>query len=1024
MDLVDYRKKYIIIIKYKDIDIYINKYSINKDKHSGKLGEVNMSYKIGIDAGSTTLKVVVLDETEEIIYSSYDRHYSQIRKKLLEELDQIQPLVEDKELKIAVTGSAGYGIAEETNLEFVQEVFATAFLVREEKMDIDVVIELGGEDAKIIFLTGGLEERMNSTCAGGTGAFIDQMAALMNISTKELDEMSLQHTSLYSIASRCGVFAKSDIQPLLNQGACKEDISASIFQAVVDQTIVGLAQGRKIEGRVMFLGGPLFFYEGLKRCFKDALKLNEEDAVFPKNGQLFVALGCAKFSENSKKTYSIETLKTILGEEHKKDNRLLQLQPLFQNEEAYKIFKARHDAYQLVKMPIEHYKGKAYLGIDAGSTTTKMVLIGENEEILYEVYASNQGNPVEIIKRELLKVYELCKDKITICGSGVTGYGEELIKHAFKIDIGIVETLAHFTAAHYFDPQVSFILDIGGQDIKCFKIASGRIESIMLNEACSSGCGSFIETFAMQMGYDVKHFAQIALFAKHPVDLGSRCTVFMNSSVKEAQKEGASIEDVSAGLAMSVVKNALYKVIRTTNVEELGDHIVVQGGTLLNDAILRSLELELHKETIRPNIAGLMGAFGVALYAKENVKEKTTLISIEKLEHFRHISKVTNCNLCTNHCHLIVNYFGEKERYISGNRCERPVGKMKEKLPNLYTYKYNKIRKLGVTNGTKGVTVGIPVVLNMYELLPFWSKFFETLGFNVVLSSDSNKKLYRDGEYSIPSDTVCYPAKLAHGHIESLLKLKPDFIFYPCMSYNLDEGISDNHFNCPIVAYYPEVLTSNIEGLKQVEMLTPYIDFNHPKSLSKSLYKLFREKGYDLSKKQIDMALEKGFIALHTYYEDIRIEARMAIDYARLHHKPIVVLAGRPYHIDPEINHGIDQLLNDLGAVVVSEDSICPKDEKPEVNILNQWTYQARLYNTAHYVARQKDIDLIQLVSFGCGTDAITSDEINSILQRAGKLYTQLKIDETSNLGAAKIRIRSMFAKAIEGQGRKSYAKL
>ena len=475
---------------------------------------------------------------------------------------------------------------------------------------------------------------------------------------------------------------------------------------------------------------------------------------------------------------------------------------------------------------------------------------------------------------------------------------------------------------------------------------------------------------------------------------------------------------------MSVVKNALYKVIRTTNVEELGDHIVVQGGTLLNDAILRSLELELHKETIRPNIAGLMGAFGVALYAKENVKEKTTLISIEKLEHFRHISKVTNCNLCTNHCHLIVNYFGEKERYISGNRCERPVGKMKEKLPNLYTYKYNKIRKLGVTNGTKGVTVGIPVVLNMYELLPFWSKFFETLGFNVVLSSASNKKLYRDGEYSIPSDTVCYPAKLAHGHIESLLKLKPDFIFYPCMSYNLDEGISDNHFNCPIVAYYPEVLTSNIEGLKQVEMLTPYIDFNHPKSLSKSLYKLFREKGYDLSKKQIDMALEKGFIALHTYYEDIRIEARMAIDYARLHHKPIVVLAGRPYHIDPEINHGIDQLLNDLGAVVVSEDSICPKDEKPEVNILNQWTYQARLYNTAHYVARQKDIDLIQLVSFGCGTDAITSDEINSILQRAGKLYTQLKIDETSNLGAAKIRIRSMFAKAIEGQGRKSYAKL
>lgn len=983
-----------------------------------------MAYKIGVDAGSTTLKVIVLDDRGNIIYSSYDRHYSQIREKLLEEFRQIESLVEGKALQIAITGSAGYGIATETGLDFVQEVFATAFLVKEEQMDIDVVIELGGEDAKIIFLTGGLEERMNSTCAGGTGAFIDQMAALMNISTKELDERSLRYTSLYSIASRCGVFAKSDIQPLLNQGASKEDISASIFQAVVDQTIVGLAQGRKIEGKVMFLGGPLFFYEGLRRSFKHALNLSDKEAIFPENGQLFVALGCAKFSANSRHTYAMHELQHIIGAEKIKDRHINHLKPLFEDEKEYQAFKLRHDAYKLIKLPIEHYKGKAYLGIDAGSTTTKIVLIGENEEILYEFYASNQGNPVEIIRKELLSVYVRCEGHIQICAAGVTGYGEELIKHAFKMDIGIVETLAHFTAAHYFDPKVSFILDIGGQDIKCFKIANGRIQSIMLNEACSSGCGSFIETFALQMGYDVKQFAQMARFAKHPVDLGSRCTVFMNSSVKEAQKEGASIEDVSAGLAMSVVKNALYKVIRTTNVEELGDHIVVQGGTLLNDAILRSLELELHKETIRPNIAGLMGAFGVALYAKENVKQKSSLILAEQLEHFRHISKVTTCNLCTNHCHLIVNYFNEKERYISGNRCERPIGKMKEKLPNLYRYKYDTIRKMDVKGGKRGVTVGIPLVLNMYELLPFWSKFFEVLGFDVILSATSNKKLYRQGEYSIPSDTVCYPAKLVHGHIESLLALKPDFIFYPCMSYNLDEGISDNHFNCPIVAYYPEVLTANVEGLKAIKMLTPYVDLNHPKTVAKTVHKHLEEQGYAIGLKEIKEALVEGFKALDAYYVGMRREAESAIDYARLHHKPIIVLVGRPYHIDPEINHGIDQLLNDLGSVVVSEDSIYPREGKPEVDVLNQWTYQARLYQVAYYVAGQEDMDLIQLVSFGCGTDAITSDEINSILQRSGKLYTQLKIDETSNLGAAKIRIRSMFAKAIEGQGKKAYAQL
>lgn len=974
-----------------------------------------MAYKIGIDAGSTTLKVVVLDDKGQLIYSSYDRHYSQIRMKLLGEFKQIEPLLKNQEIKVNITGSAGYGIAKETGIGFVQEVFATAFLVKEEQMNIDVVVELGGEDAKIIFLTGGLEERMNSTCAGGTGAFIDQMAALMNVTTKQLDEMSLRHQSLYSIASRCGVFAKSDIQPLLNQGASKEDISASIFQAVVDQTIVGLAQGRKIEGKVMFLGGPLFFYEGLKNSFKQTLKLKDEDAIFPANGQLFVALGCAKFSEKTKELYTIYDLKAMMQKDEVKRVSKNRLQPLFQSKAEYREFKKRHDEHRLVKRPIETYSGYAYLGVDAGSTTTKIVLIGEHEEILYEFYASNQGNPVEIIKKELFKIYELCEGHIEIGASGVTGYGEELIKNAFKMDIGIVETLAHFTAAHHFDPKVSFILDIGGQDIKCFKTANGRIQSIMLNEACSSGCGSFIETFALQMGYDVKTFAEIALFAKQPVDLGSRCTVFMNSSVKEAQKEGAAIEDVSAGLAMSVVKNALYKVIRTTNVEELGEHIVVQGGTLLNDAILRSLELELNRETIRPNIAGLMGAFGVALCAKENVKQKTSLITLKELENFRHISKATRCNLCTNHCHLIVNYFNDKDRYISGNRCERTVGKLKEKRPNLYHYKYNKLRKMSVINGKRHIAIGIPVVLNMYELLPFWSKFFESLGFDVVLSSPSNKKLYMMGEYSIPSDTVCYPAKLAHGHIESLLAHNVEFIFYPCMSYNLDEGISDNFFNCPIVAYYPEVLKNNVEGLKKVNFISPYIDLNYSKALTRTLYQSLKTSFADIKHKDVKHAVDDAFKALNTYYLELREEAQKAVAYARHHHKPIVVLAGRPYHVDPEINHGIDQLLNDLGAVVISEDSIFPQDEKPKVEVLNQWTYQARLYAAAQYIRAQKDMELIQLVSFGCGTDAITSDEISTILSKAGKLYTQLKIDETSNLGAAKIRIRSMFAKAIEG---------
>nr|WP_307990550.1 acyl-CoA dehydratase activase-related protein [uncultured Niameybacter sp.] len=977
-----------------------------------------MIYRMGIDAGSTTLKVVVLDESDKIIYSSYDRHYSKILSKLQEEIDKIVPLIQDGPIRVAITGSAGYGLAKKTGIHFVQEVFATAYLVKEEKSGVDVVIELGGEDAKIIFLTGGMEERMNSTCAGGTGAFIDQMASLMNIDTKTLDQLSLEHKSIYPIASRCGVFAKSDIQPLLNQGASKEDICASIFQAVVSQTIIGLAGGRKIQGKVMFLGGPLYFYEGLKKCFKENLKLSDEEAIFPPNGQLFVATGCAKFSQNTKEQYTLKEFKSLLEQGNKEEVSVNRLSPLFESEEDYQTFRRRHDAYRLKKIDINTYSGKAYLGVDAGSTTTKMVLIGEQEEILFEFYASNEGNPVEIVREQLLNLYEICEGRIEICASGVTGYGEELITNAFKMDFGIVETLAHFSAAHYFEPRVSFILDIGGQDIKCFKVEGGRIQSIMLNEACSSGCGSFIETFAMQMGYDVKEFAKIALFAKNPVDLGSRCTVFMNSSVKEAQKEGASIEDVSAGLAISVVKNALYKVIRTNNIEELGEHIVVQGGTLLNDAILRSLEMELGKETVRPNISGLMGAFGVALYAKENIGEESSLISKENLLNFRHMSKMTRCKLCTNHCNLIVNYFGDKEKYISGNRCERPIGKMSEKLPNLYAFKYEKLRGMYKQEGKRKETIGLPLVLNFYELLPFWSTFFSHLGFKVALSAPSNKKIYRKGEYSIPSDTVCYPAKLTHGHIESLLEQGVDAIFYPCMSYNLNEGISDNCFNCPIVAYYPEVLKANIEGLKNKPFLMPYVDLNEEKGLIKTVYHSLKEHFEDIHLRDVKQGIKEGYKALETYRQAIREETRRAIDYAREHNKPIVVLAGRPYHIDPEINHGIDTLINQLGSVVLSEDGIYSKRYKPKVNVLNQWTYQARLYSAAYESLKSMDIDFIQLVSFGCGTDAITSDEISEILASKGRLYTQLKIDETSNLGAAKIRIRSMFAKSIGERGK------
>lgn len=971
---------------------------------------LTLYYKIGIDAGSTTLKCIVLNEEDKILYSNYERHYSKVREKLIEELENIKGIIENKKLKIAITGSAGYGISKEYNLPFVQEVFATTLAIKRYYDDVDVAIELGGEDAKIIFLTGGFEERMNSSCAGGTGAFIDQMAHLMGLTVDEMDNLSLKHENIYEIASRCGVFAKTDIQPLLNQGARKEDISASVFQSVVNQTIGGLAQGRSIEGKIMFLGGPLYFCKGLRERFIKTLKLKDNDVVSPENAQVFVAIGSAIYSKENNKKYEYEELLNIIKENHNEISTMNIIDPLFNSEEEYNEFKERHKKAKVKVSDINNYAGEAYVGIDAGSTTTKVVLIDKEDNILYEYYGSNKGNPIEVVKKELKHIYNICGEKIKIMGSAVTGYGEELIKKAFSIDFGIVETVAHYIAASHFNPKVDFILDIGGQDIKCFKIKDGIVANIMLNEACSSGCGSFIESFANQMGYDVETFSKLGLFAKHGADLGSRCTVFMNSSVKQAQKEGATVEDLSAGLSVSVVKNALYKVIRAKSLDELGKNIIVQGGTMYNDAILRAFEKELGMNVIRPSISGLMGAYGCALYAKRKNLKESKIISKEDLESFTHKSKIAKCGLCTNRCNLTINIFNDGEKYISGNRCEKPTGNKKsESIPNMYQYKYKKLREYESLDEGKRGTIGLPMVLNMYENIPLWATFFKELGFKVVLSDESNKKMYLRGQHTIPSDTVCYPAKLAHGHIENLISKNIEHIFYPCMSYNFDEGISDNCFNCPVVAYYPELLKTNVKELDSNNFMMEYLSLNNKKLLSKQLYEILNKTFGDIKQKEVKNALEKAYIEYEKYTKHIKEKGEEFIEYAKNNNKKVIVVAGRPYHIDPEINHGIDKVLSSLGIVVLTEDSIEVSHEKPKVNILNQWTYQARLYNAAYYVAKNKDMELIQLVSFGCGTDAITSDEVKDILERNNKIYTQLKIDETNNLGAAKIRIRSLL---------------
>lgn len=972
-----------------------------------------MSISLGIDVGSTTAKVVLI-ENDEIVFSKYERHYSKVREKTIEILKELKNKIGSKRFSVAISGSAGFGISKITNIDFVQEVFATAEAVKKLIPDTDAVIELGGEDAKIIFLSGGLEERMNGSCAGGTGSFIDQMITLLNVSPEEFDDLSLNYQKIYPIASRCGVFAKTDVQPLLNQGIRKEDISASILQAVVEQTISGLAQGRKIEGKILFLGGPLFYYKGLQRRFKETLKLDEEHAVFPDFAQFAVAIGVAFYANNINIDYSCDELINIFENAKNATSRNKYLEPLFKTKQELEDFEKRHDEANTKEIDIASYNGEVYLGIDCGSTTTKLVLINKNGEIIYKYYGSNLGNPIEVIKTELNKIYDLCKNRIKIKGSGVTGYGEELIKSAFKIDIGLVETMAHLNAARFFNPNVDFIIDIGGQDMKCFYIKNNSIDSIMLNEACSSGCGSFIETFAKSMGYDVETFSKLGLESKHPVELGSRCTVFMNSSVKEAQKEGANIEDISAGLSMSVVKNAIYKVIRAKDADDLGKNIVVQGGTFLNNAILRSFEREINRNVIRPKIAGLMGAYGVALFAREC--QSSTIISQEELSNFTHISAPSICNICGNKCQLTINRFDGGRKLISGNKCDRPLGIKKKTifLPNLYEYKLNKIKNLSIKlkhddelKTFKG-KVGIPLGLNIYENIYFWYEIFSKLGYEVVLSDISTRKTYSIGQYSIPSDTVCYPAKLLHGHIENLLEKGVDTIFYPCMSYSFDDGgQSSANYNCPVVAYYPELLNKNIDKLKNIRFLYPYFGLHRSDDFIKKAYPFFK-KEFGADKKLFKLAVQSAFEKRQIQIDDILTQGSKALEFAKENNLKCIILSGRPYHIDPEINHGIDKLINSLGVVVLSEDSI--QSEIGKLDVLNQWSYHARLYSAANFANKHKNIELIQLVSFGCGIDSITTDEVRKILESGGKFYTQIKIDEINNLGAVKIRVRSLLS--------------
>ena len=964
--------------------------------------------RVGLDIGSTTIKCVVLGEHDELLYSTYERHYSHILEKAQELLRRIdaEQLHGSKAL-LSISGSAGMGLADSCGVPFVQEVFSTRVAVKRFMPQTDCVIELGGEDAKILFLTNGTEVRMNGSCAGGTGAFIDQMATLLKMSAEEMNKAAEQAQRTYTIASRCGVFAKSDVQPLINQGARTEDIAASIYKAVVNQTIAGLAQGRPIKGNILYLGGPLTFSTVLRKSFDEALNVT---GTCPENSLLYVALGAALYAD---KEFVLTEVAAAL-DKYAATATYASEPPLFASKEEYEAFHARHMSHSVPRVAFSAHCGPVHIGIDSGSTTVKLVVVDEKSQILYTNYQPNLGNPLPLIREQLLKIYKE-HPGLQVASVTTTGYGEELVKNAFRCDYGLVETVAHFTAAKYFMPDVDFIIDIGGQDMKCFKIEDGAISNIFLNEACSSGCGSFLQTFAQALGYDVKKFAALGLFADKPVDLGSRCTVFMNSSVKQAQKDGASIENISAGLSISVVKNALYKVIRASSPEELGRNIVVQGGTFYNEAVLRAFEKEMGVNVIRPDIAGLMGAYGAALYGKARAGEnaRSTVLTEEELRSFSQKVNTVQCGGCGNHCQLTVNVFADGKRFISGNRCDKPVtGKANNEDLDLYAYKLKLIeeyRNAPAPASPRG-NIGIPLCLNMYELLPFWHTLFTRLGFKVTVSPFSNRKLYQSGQATIPSDTACFPAKLSHGHIRWLCEQGVDAVFYPCMSYNLDEHLGDNHYNCPVVAYYPEVLEGNCPELTGTRLIYDYFNLERRKDFYGKFAQALDKYFPGLNKKDVHAAIDAAYDEYHRHMQQLRDKGAEIIAAARKEGRHIIVLAGRPYHVDPEINHGINQLIIRQGAAVVSEDSVSCYEQKFQTSVLNQWTYHSRLYAAAKYCTEQPDMDLVQLVSFGCGLDAVTTDETREILQAGGKLYTQLKIDEITNLGAVNIRLRSLFA--------------
>ncbi len=981
-----------------------------------------MTLRAGIDVGSTTVKLVILNEQNESIFSKYERHFSDVKTATERVLREAESMIDTQGMTMSITGSGGMGLADVLEIPFVQEVIACTRTVEEVIPETDVAIELGGEDAKITFFEGALEQRMNGSCAGGTGAFIDQMAVLLKTDANGVNELAKNYKTIYPIASRCGVFAKTDVQPLINEGAAKEDIAASIFQAVVNQTIAGLAAGRKIKGNIAFLGGPLFFMSELRQRFIETLNIAPENVIFPENPQLFVAMGAAFYSEEAEVTTLKDLLHRLTTAEEGHLSPSDTLEPLFEGEAELADFRMRHGQAQAQEKSLSDHEGVAFLGIDAGSTTTKVALIDDSGNLMYSFYGNNQGQPLETTMTVLKDLYRKLPENVFIGKAAVTGYGEQLIKNALKVDIGEVETMAHYKAANHFQPGVDFILDIGGQDMKAMTIKDGALSSIQLNEACSSGCGSFIETFAKSLNYNVEDFAKAALKSKAPVDLGSRCTVFMNSKVKQVQKEGASVGDISAGLSYSVIKNAIYKVIKVRRPEELGEKIVCQGGTFYNEAVLRAFEMVTGREVVRPSIAGLMGAFGAALIALENyeVGEKTETLSLAEIDTFTAEKEFTHCGLCENNCMLTVTLFSDGRQFITGNRCERGARikiKREDKKVNLVDYKYRRLFKYRPLRKKEAIRgeIGIPRVLNMYENYPLWHTFFSDLGFRVKLSPRSNKELYEQGMETIPSDTACYPAKIAHGHIQALIDSGVPMIFYPGVVFEREESKeADNHFNCPIVQSYPDVIRNNVDDIREgkVDYRNPYLNLANEASVAKVLGRCFKDLG--ITQEEINSALHHAYEELEVFKEDIRQKGEETLLMLNQKGERGVVLSGRPYHLDPEINHGIAEVITQEGFHVLTEDSVSHLSDVGNLRVVNQWVYHSRLYAAARVVAKSKNLELVQLNSFGCGLDAVTTDQVEEIMDQYGKIYTVLKIDEGSNLGAIRIRLRSLKAAVNE----------